>query len=907
MRRETLKHGLYLEASPGVASRLKRTLGANMRRLLKTVLPLGVLSFLAVVAVALWSVQTLENAIRIEKDAIIVQDIVGDLSQQLQIAESSQRSFLLTGNNDYLRAHTQAIPKVPGIMKRLRRVTAGVPEEEKIVRQIDKLVSKKLEEIKLTVILRKASKNEEAIAITNTDQGQQLMIEIFDLLNQLDHKAELDAIRHEGFVQRYSTLLKFSIAVGSLISLSLVLLFAGLSRKEIRQRRQNEESLKKAEQAALVASNMKSRFLSTISHEIRTPLNGIIGMSDLLRDRIQDSESRRYSDIIHQSSLALLRIVNDLLDFSKIEAGKIEFELSRLSCLNLVETAAELYSAKASEKGITLLTYVDPSIPADLLGDSSRISQVLRNLIANAVKFTADGGVLVRAYHHLEAGSKVLVRFEIQDTGIGIAEKMRPHIFEPFQQFHHQNRNPQLGDSATQSRGRIDTEGTGLGLSICKGLVEQMGGSIGFTPGSTHGSIFWFEIPLKIQNQEDRISTPSLSAPTLDAIVAFNKNSPLTETLSLYAAEAGLSLNTQTELKPINTPTALVFIYSDDYPDAEVYRFLQVHFARESTSETSKISPVVFLTNQRFKERDVLREFPLTYLRTPFTRQRLQETLIETLAKVPAEVLLSPSTSTYATATSAFANSLSESGSRASNSRLVLLVEDNSTNQLVAESYLKKYGCQVHTVANGEEALMAMEKCAYQIVFMDCQMPVMDGFEATEKIRQREVQHGTHIPIIAMTANAMNEDRQRCLAAGMDGFLSKPLQPIELEKILLQWINYHGAEFVDWAQLRKLANDTNSEVVKQLITSYQSTLQQSMSKIEAAVKSADLDGIRRTAHQLRASSATLGAIKLSELCQTLEFQAERTLQLHDLTPAVRELLQEAENVGHVFAEQTLFA
>lgn len=849
-----------------------------MRRLLKTVLPLGVLSFLAVVAAALWSVQTLENAIRIEKDAIIIQDIVGDLSQQLQIAESSQRSYLLTGNDDYLRAYTQAIPKIPGIMKRLRRVTAGVPEEEKIVTEVDKLVSKKLDEIKLTVILRKASKNEEAIAITNTDQGQQLMTEIFELLNQLDHKAELDAIRHEGFVQRYSTLLKISIAVGSFISLSLVLLFAGLSRKEIQQRRQNEESLQKAEQAALVASSMKSRFLSTISHEIRTPLNGIIGMSDLLRDRIPDPEGRRYSDIIHQSSLALLRIVNDLLDFSKIEAGKIEFELSRLSCLNLVETAAELYSAKASEKGITLLTYVDPTIPADLMGDSSRISQVLRNLIANAVKFTSTGGVVVQARHHLEAGSKVLVRFEVRDTGIGIAEDMRQHVFEPFHQLH--------------SRSRLDVEGTGLGLSICKGLVEQMGGEIGYSPAPSGGSTFWFEIPLKLQNQDDRVAVAKLDVSTANLTV-YSVNSPLVETLALYAAEAGVPFATLPNLTAAGLkPESVIFIYADDFKEEETQEFLQALLTGSLATPYARPPRTVLLTSQRFKEREAFREFPLTYLRVPFSRQRLQEALAEPTEAPEATSLEVPPASVEAIV---------------SHDRLVLLVEDNLTNQLVAESYLKKYGCEVHTVANGEEALSALETNSYQIIFMDCQMPVMDGFEATKRLRQRESQQGTHIPVIAMTANAMTEDRERCLAAGMDGFLSKPLQPIELEKILLRWFTYHGAEFVDWAALRKLAIDTSSDVVRQLIASYRSTLNQSVAKIEAAVKKGDLDGIRKTAHHLRASSATLGATKLSELCQTLEYKAERTLHLEDVTPAVHDLLQEAENVGHVFAEQKLFA
>lgn len=852
-----------------------------MRRLLKTVLPLGVLSFLAVVAAALWSVQTLENAIRIEKDAIIIQDIVGDLSQQLQIAESSQRSYLLTGNDDYLRAYTQAIPKVPGIMKRLRRVTAGVPEEEKIVSEVDQLVSKKLDEIKLTVILRKASKNEEAIAITNTDQGKQLMTEIFELLNQLDHKAELDAIRHEGFVQRYSTLLKISIAVGSFISLSLVLLFASFTRKEIRQRRLNEESLKKAEQAALVASSMKSRFLSTISHEIRTPLNGIIGMSDLLRDRIHDSEGRRYSDIIHQSSLALLRIVNDLLDFSKIEAGRIEFELSRLSCLNLVETAVELYSAKASEKGITLLTHVDSAIPADLMGDSSRISQVLRNLIANAVKFTASGGVVVKARHHFEAGSKVLVRFEIQDTGLGIPEDMRQYLFEPFHQLHNRN--------------RIDVEGTGLGLSICKGLVEQMGGEIGFSPAPSGGSTFWIEIPLKLQNQDERVCISKLGVASDDLFTLYSRNSPLAETLGLYADEAGTTLTVQSELIPTASMSSVVFVCSDDYQEEDVQHFFQTLFAQTTTNSAStptRVPRAILLTNQRLKEREAFREFPLTYLRIPFSRQRLQEALSE--PKEPQDPI-------------ALETPLPTSADADSNGRLVLLVEDNITNQLVAESYLKKYGCEVHTVANGEEALTALEKTSYQIVFMDCQMPVMDGFEATRKLRQRESQQGTHTPVIAMTANAMAEDREKCLAAGMDGFLSKPLQPIELEKTLLRWLTYNGAEFVDWAALRKLATDTSSDVVRQLIASYRSTLNQSVAKIEAAVEKGDLDGIRRTAHHLRASSATLGATKLSELCQTLEYKAERTLHLEDVAPAVHELLAEAESVGNVFAEQKLFA
>lgn len=839
--------------------------GISMNRLLKLILPIGLLSFAIVVGISLWTVYSLRNAIVFEREANAIQNNLDDLFQYIQTSESSQRGYLLTGKDEYLSEYLNTTPRILPTLTALKIKLGATPSYQIPTSKIEMLVAQKLEELKLTIILRQSRRGSEAIAVTKTDQGKELMTEIRSLLDKIDQSAKLEAIRHEGGVRIYSSVLTASIAIGSLITLILIILFAYISRMEIRRRAKNEEELRAAQEAALVASKMKSKFLATVSHEIRTPLNGIIGMSDILRSRLKESENKRFIGIIHDSGNALLRIVNDVLDFSKIEAGKMEFEYSEFSAINTVESSAELFSAKAREKSLSILTFVDAEIPYSLLGDSTRIAQILRNLISNAIKFTHAGGVLVKARHRFQAGRKIAVRFEVQDTGIGISKENQAILFQAFTQVHDESKS--------------NVEGTGLGLSICKGLIENMNGQFGLESQENHGSTFWFEIPLKSIGEE-KISSRVQYNRKYKSLLCLGKNELLDQVVSLYAAELGLQVrNEETFVESHLNIHDLILINIEDFSSEELNLILKNNHLKEKA--------IALVATNQFDDISELVEENLTvsFLRKPFTRDQFcavisnEWTQSEIKEETPAKI------------------ASGEPG------QIVLLVEDNPTNQIVAETLLKQMGFQIHIVANGAEAIEALTRVSYALVLMDCQMPVMNGFDATKAIRHRETSLGIHTPIVAMTANAMDSDREKCLASGMDAFISKPFKSSDFSSVVSEFVLPKKNDPINWEVLKNLAQDTNTKVVKRLIQSFLVTLPKALSAIEKAIAEGNNKELGRWAHQLKASSATLGASKLSLLCDHLEEGTNSSLDIEQLKGTATDILTKGNEVLIIFKNQ----
>jgi PAS domain S-box-containing protein len=395
--------------------------------------------------------------------------------------------------------------------------------------------------------------------------------------------------------------------------------------RDITAQKQTEEALRSSLAAADRAAQAKGRFLATMSHEIRTPLNGILGMAELLAETSLTADQRHFTQLIQESGTNLLAVVQDVLDFSKLDAGRVKLESVLFDLEQTVRTPVELFEPKARAQGLSLTFELDPRIPSPLKGAPARIGQVLLNLISNAVKFTPAGEVRVRVRPDAISASEMTLRFEIQDTGIGIAPTDQERLFQPF---------TQADDSMTRKYG-----GSGLGLSICSRLVRMMGGEIGVQSRLGLGSIFWFTI--------------------------------------------------------------------------------KVHCAEEATS---LISP----------------------------------SLVKCVAKGPA--------------------------------KRVLVVEDNAVNQLLTTMLVQNLGFETNAVANGAQAVEAVRDGSYDLVLMDCQMPEMDGFEATRIIRDSELPQGRRIPIIALTANALLTDEQRCLACGMDAFVAKPVKRERLEEILTTWL-----------------------------------------------------------------------------------------------------------------------
>ncbi|GAA1156875.1 hypothetical protein GCM10009606_38590 [Nocardioides aquiterrae] len=547
------------------------------------------------------------------------------------------------------------------------------------------------------------------------------------------------------------------VSMFALVALAFVRT-ARLLRSEARARAE----LAAARDAALEGSRAKSAFLATMSHEIRTPMNGVIGLTDLLLTTQLDERQRQYADGVQTAGRALLSIINDILDFSKVEAGRVELEEIDFDLVRLVEDVAELVAEPAREKGLELLAYCSPEVPAALRGDPARIRQVLLNLAGNAVKFTPSGEVVVRAQLESRPDARLVVRFEVVDTGVGVPEEHRAYLFEPFSQ---------ADTSTTREYG-----GTGLGLAISRQLVEAMGGEMGVTSTVGQGSTFWATVPL--QAAVDPASLPPSTTEGLDGLRVLVVDDNHTNRVILHDQLAAWGMTVDTVDGGPAALAALLAAVRERRPyDLGVLDLCMPGMdglelgRRIAASPELAGTPLVLLTSGP----DIgLTEAQAAGIGAALTKPVALSRLRTTLGGLVAVQAARPR---------AAAAEPTPSPCRGR----VLVVEDGEINQLVATGILESLGYQAECADDGYGALEALASTAYDAVLMDVQMPNMDGYEATAEIRRRE---GTdrHTPIIAMTASAIEGDRERCLAAGMDDYVSKPVDRASVDAALARWV-----------------------------------------------------------------------------------------------------------------------
>lgn len=776
-----------------------------LRWVKKILLPLGVVSFLIVIFLGFQNFRDQELSVKLERQALDFKLDLASFYETLLVNESWRSQGLKKTINRDL--------KITSINQKLISDLQTLEKKNPAYAQIELF-----QDFKAAVLEKIAQEHENEI----------LTRKIRHLIGQINLQVEKQLIYlEEENTNRYDVV-RLTAFVGSLLGLLLILIFSRVNSYEFEKRMEVQEDLKKSNQAATNLSELKSQFLATVSHELRTPLNGILGMSDLLIRKMQGHIYFESIKTIHDSAQNLLKIVNEILEFSKNEASPMTFEISEFSIFDLVEGSIHLFSARAREKKITISSFIDARFQAAVMGDFVKINQVLNNLINNALKFTTEGEVSVRVFWEGQSEDQVLIKFEVQDTGIGIDRKKIPFLFQPFHQIINKNHKRESG--------------TGLGLSIAKQIIESMRGKIGVESEPAQGSKFWFRLSLPLSEPDHGAKFQAISK--YSRVILFSQESMLIENLKMLLKQFSLDLVVYKDIETFfkhgvqnKKNEEILFLVSGSYP---VQMFNQP-FIKNICFFTEEFIPIDTFPGQNSMQ----------------------------LAKpMKGSILIQILTGVMNIARPSVDKGLRDVSIQSEFS--ILVAEDNITNQQLVEAQLAELGYSATVVSDGQLAVKNILINKFDLILMDCQMPIMDGFEATKNIRLHESSLGYHTPIVAMTANASQEDREYCLSQGMDDFLSKPFVLDQLSEILDRWISKEGEIKRAAKTAEGYLQDLSPETVEKLKSSFRKSLEVSLEEVKVSRQQKNWSEFKRIVHRLKSSAALFHQQNLVEICDLIE-------------------------------------
>jgi PAS domain S-box-containing protein len=731
--------------------------------------------------------------------------------------------------------------------------------------------------------------NPAAMRITGFDENELIGRHYLDLIDAEYRDAAEAFYRHQFEAREETTYFEFPMITKSGVRLWIgqnVMTISDGGRvtgyeavaRDITYRKGIEEELSRARDAAIESARSKSEFLANVSHEIRTPLNGVLGMTELLLHTPLAPEQREYAEAIRSSGETLLAIVNDVLDLARIEAGKLTVETIDFDVDDLVESVIESFFTRASAKRLKLRSFITPGVTRLLRGDAHRIRQVLLNLVGNAVKFTDRGEVVLTIMQPTQTEHGVTIRFLVTDTGIGIPAAVQRRLFTPF---------TQADGTTTRKYG-----GSGLGLAVSKQLTEAMGGEIGVMSVENEGSTFWFELPLGKQAESEGRPPRSWDLAKFRVLLV-DANEVNRFMVARHLAATGIAIDEADSAA--NTLAAMqqqkydLIVFEMQLPDDD-----GLALARSIRAFDSNVR-LVLLTTFGKRRSDVAAFHAAgvdAFLMKPIRRTQLCDTATRLLhGDEPPAAAKTPEETAHANAR-------------------VLVVEDNAVNQLVTLGQLRRLGHECVVVARGAEAIQALQEDKFDLVLMDCQMPDMDGYEATRRIRQMRGAAAS-TPVIAITAHALPGEREKCLIAGMNDYLAKPVSLEQLGAVIRLWASKASAPTQSAPDVME-ADDpyvldrervssflaigrTQPGFLEGLVKTFRQDVPSRLDALRAAVSGADAHELALAAHALKSSSGSVGAKRMQSICATLEDNA-RTGRIDGAEASVEQLAAEFTRV-----------